>query len=494
MPPQMGLLNGFAAGLISLANYVSARMPEVYVEIHDLSACSFDEARNRIVASCVDPRWKRIFVGITTTTASYQSALLVARMVRNIKSRSVIVFGGHHASADPETILRNHSDIIDLIIIGEGERSLCELIRNYPSVEQVPGIASLEKGAFLCTAPPVLLKQDELDSIPITYGDNGFIGTPGKFDHATYVSARGCHLRCAFCMVGNDRIRAKSIPIVAKDIETLLDMGFSRIAIEDNFFAHSPARTKEICEALVDIKRRQNGAFTWDCQTRVESLARKDTINLLAKAGCEAVYIGVESVHPEQLVYLNKTSNSSKYLQMLIEIVVPSLLKTDIDCYLNLQFGVPGETVEHGRKAVEILASLGRLAAKRGKRITVFPQLHVVYPGTAHFRQGIAHGRFLLDVFESFTEWEFKRTPVLFWLGEHFAHGAGGIPEGILRADLLRNGVYEVDIEAVLRISATLRSIDRIPGMRTFNYGDHIVTNADFMNRTDVREVPAKIP
>jgi len=40
IPPQLGLLNGFAAGLISFANYVSARQPEVCVEIIDLSAQS----------------------------------------------------------------------------------------------------------------------------------------------------------------------------------------------------------------------------------------------------------------------------------------------------------------------------------------------------------------------------------------------------------------------------------------------------------------------
>jgi len=43
MPPQLGLLSGFAAGLISLANYVAARQPEVCVEILDLSAQSLDD-------------------------------------------------------------------------------------------------------------------------------------------------------------------------------------------------------------------------------------------------------------------------------------------------------------------------------------------------------------------------------------------------------------------------------------------------------------------
>lgn len=494
MPPQQGLLNGFAAGLISLANFVEARIPEVQTEVLDLSTHSFDSSHMEITRSLPRSQEEVCFVGITTTTASYQSALKLAFFVKQATPRVVVVLGGHHASADPEIVLRSHPDLIDLILVGEGERSLCDLLLRYPSVESVPGLAFLTRdGQFMLTSAPIPLSQDELDSIPVTHGDDGLIGTPGKFDHATYVSARGCPLPCAFCSVGNDRIRAKSVPAVVRDIETLLRMGFSRIAIEDNFFAHSPARTREICEALSDIKRNRCGTFSWDCQTRVESLARKGTIALLGKAGCDAVYIGVESVVPEQLVYLNKTQSPSKYLQTLTDIVVPQLLDSNIECYLNLQLGLPGETEDHEHATCDTLAYLGRMADSRRKKITIFPQLHVVYPGTIHFQQGVTQGRFPRDIFEAFTEWEFRQTPVLYWLGEHFAHGTGGIPEGILRPEVLRSGSFDnvdevVDTKAIFRISAVLREIDRIRGLQTFNYGDYIVKSTNRKNDTPGRE------
>lgn len=500
MPPQKGLLNGFASGLISLANFVETRMPDVHPDVLDLSTHSFDSANIEITRALLTKQGRLVFVGITTTTASYQSALEIARFVKQTAPHTVVILGGHHASADPEIVLRCHKDVVDLIVVGEGERSLCELIRRYPALNTVPGLAFLNaEGCFIRTPAPSLLSQDELDSIPITYGDNGLIGTPGKFDHATYVSARGCPLDCAFCAVGNDSMRAKSIPAVVRDIEVLLDMGFYRIAIEDNFFAHSPARTREICEALAEVKQRRNGTFTWDCQTRVESLARKDTINLMAKAGCEAVYIGVESVHPEQLIYLNKTRDPLKYLTTLTQVVIPALLDTNIECYLNLQFGLPGETEDHERATYTALTSLGRLANARGKTITIFPQLHVVYPGTIHFQQGVSEGRFPRDVFESFTKWEFRQAPVLYWLGEHFAHGTGGIPEGILKPEMLRNGSFEdaeevVDAKAVFRISAVLRAIDRIRGVCTFNYGDYIITETCFPDVASAQGLVAGTP
>lgn len=475
MPPQIGLLNGFATGLISLANYILGKIPDIKVEILDLSTYSLETAKSEIIDRCTNVGNQRLFVGITATTASYQSALFIARVIKEINPYAIITLGGPHASADTETILRNHSDVIDLIIVGEGEQSLYELLQNYPLLKDVPGAAFLIDNNFVHVKTPKRLMQSELDKIPLSFSNEGLIGTPGKFDHVTYVSARGCPLECAFCAVSNKKIYAKSIPAVVRDVEFLLDMGFSRIAIEDNFFAHSPYRTRTLCEALADIKKRRNGAFAWDCQTRVESLARNDTITCLAKAGCEAVYIGVESFHPEHLLYLNKTKDPTKYLYQLIDVVIPQLLDSGIDCHLNLQFGLPNETVEHERETFEALRSLGKTAASKGEIITIFPQLHVVYPGTLLYRQGIIEKRFPIDVFESFTKWEFHQPPVLFWLGENFAHGTGGIPEGILNPALLKYGKYIIDETAVLRISASVHSMGRIMGIRTFHYGDYIV-------------------
>jgi serine phosphatase RsbU (regulator of sigma subunit) len=46
----------------------------------------------------------------------------------------------------------------------------------------------------------------------------------------------------------------------------------------------------------------------------------------MQQAGCEAVYLGVESLHDEVLRFLRKTGNPQHYLSKLTEQVVPSLL------------------------------------------------------------------------------------------------------------------------------------------------------------------------
>lgn len=474
MPPQQGLLSGFSTGLISLANYIEmSSLPGLAVKIFDLSAVQPSQLKQTIEAS-ID-RQAEVIAGITTTTASYQSALSTARALKEANPGCTVIFGGHHASNDPEVILRSHKGVVDFIVVGEGEKALVEFLKAFPTVQSVPALAYLQNDDFIQNAAPEFLSPAELDRIPMTFRGNGIGSAPGKFGHISYVSARGCPRHCSFCSVSGEKIRAKSIPRIAHELRQLVAKGYRSIAVEDNFFAHSPKRTNELCSALAVLK--QEGLdFSWDCQTRVESLDREGIVPLLASAGCEAVYLGVESLNPSDLIYLGKTRNPAAYLNCLLEKVVPALLESSINCYLNLQFGIPGNSQADLKTTHEILKQLGALVSKKKRnKITIFPQLHVVYPGTQHFKDGIRQGRFPRNVFETFTEWEVKQSPVVTWLGEHFAHGTGGLPEGILSQDKLRKGIYEVNIDMVLSICNILAAIERTNGIRVFKYGSYLV-------------------
>lgn len=480
MPPTPGLMDGFASALVSLATYVSLRLPDVAVEILDLGTHSLRYVEREIAEQRFDGNCTH-FVGVTTTTASYQAALQVARAFKKYMPNCVVIFGGHHASADVERVVA-HKEAVDFVVLGEGEKTLVSLISMYPDVSTLRGVAFMDGGTTVVNRWPDserddLLTPTELDAIPLTFKGKGLFGTPGKFNHATYVSARGCPLSCAFCSVGGEGIRHKGVERVIQDIRELVYMGFSRLAIEDNFFAHNAKRTKDLCLALARLRNDEGITFTWDCQTRVESMARPGLVPLFESAGCEAVYLGVESVNPEHLLYLNKTSQPEKYLDTLRD-VAREFLDSSVGCYLNLQFGIPGETKEHEQQTYDYLKVLGRMACERGKRITIFPQLHVVYPGTAHFRAGVAAGRFPEDIFERFTSWEASETPVLEWLGEHFAHGTGGLPEGILQSESLRNHEgreYDFNVDAVLQVSNVLTKIGRLRGIEVFRYGPYLV-------------------
>ena len=479
-PPQFGLIDGFANGLISLANYLGQKHPMVGVELIDLSIASAEEVNNRASQIMRNARAGNVAVGITTTTASYQGALTVARAFKRQSRQPLIILGGHHATAQGEVILSQHGELVDVVVHGEGEVALLELARRYPNLAAVPSISYLDNQGVIRRNPAAsLLQAPDLDKIDTRLSKNVeyLRSPPGKFDRTTYVSARGCPLKCAFCSVANESIRAKSVPRVVEDIKELVLDGHRSISIEDNFFAHSRRRTLEICEGLEELRKQYD--FTWDCQTRVESMARNGILDAMERAGCTAVYLGVEGLTPRILEYLGKTKLPKLYLDTLHKRVVPALLKSKVSCYINIQLAVPVETETDKAQLLSHLRSLGELAVSHGREITVFPQLHVVYPGTAHFNNALETGRFGGPesgkyIFEDFTLWEAAQQPILGWLGEHFAHGVGGIPEGILSPEKLSRGQFEVDVERVRHVDSLLREIDRIPGIDLFKYGVYL--------------------
>jgi radical SAM superfamily enzyme YgiQ (UPF0313 family) len=473
-PPQQGLLEGFSSGLISLANYVADKLPDVKVELLDFGLASDPEIGPQI-ERVRDASRGTLFVGVTSTTATYQSALQIAQLFKRACRSCVTILGGHHASVQDIVILQHHTDI-DFVIRGEGEAALVEFLSRFPAVGDIAGL-SFRDGLRVQQnelGPP--LEQLALDHIPPTFQGWGLRSAPGKFHHTTYVSARGCPLRCAFCSVSGEPIRAKSVRAVVADLRQLVgSMGCRDIAIEDNFFAQSPARTISLCKMIEELQREL--PFRWDCQTRVESCQRDDVLGAMERAGCEAVYLGVESFDPEQLLYLRKTRDPGRYVQNIENRVVPWLLRSRIMCHLNLQLGLPGEGPSHRETVLRHLRGLGKRAKEHGKAITVFPQLHVVYPGTRHFNEALIEGRFGADgetVFERFTAWEARQKPVLQWVGGHFAHGIGGLPEGMMCPDRLRRGEFDINPNAVLEIVEYLDRMEDTCGITVFKYGRYL--------------------
>lgn len=474
MPPQNGLLGGFANGLLSLASHLSNELPGLQIDILDLSGSSREETVRALEAYGRQTQGRFVILGITTTTASYQKALATATAAKASLPHCFVVFGGPHASADPQTVVSRHPQIVDAVVTGEGERALVSLVEHFPDLTETPGLAFLDAcGQYRRNAAPAPLTESDLDRLDI-FWRGGLVGQSGKFDATTYVSARGCPLKCAFCSVSNSRIRAKSVRQVRADVRRLVAAGYRRISVEDNFFAHAPQRTRDVCSAFKALREDEGHVFTWDCQTRVESLANTDTVSILEDAGCVAVYVGVESLIPERLRYLNKTRNPPQYLALLGDKVIPRLLDSDVSCYLNLQLGIPGEEEADHTETQDLLFEWGGLAAAKGKTITIFPQLHVVYPGTSHFEEGIRRGRFPADIFERFTEWEEVQKPVLNWLGEHFAHGTGGLPEGILASSELSRGEFQILPDEIFDITTCLSKMGHIEGISVFRYGAYL--------------------
>lgn len=87
---------------------------------------------------------------------------------------------------------------------------------------------------------------------------------------------------------------------VVAEMREIAELGYRGIEIADNQFIWSKERTREICEGIRDLNLR------WICNARAPHLHDIDIVKMMAKAGCQMVYMGTESFCQEILDDIRK--------------------------------------------------------------------------------------------------------------------------------------------------------------------------------------------
>jgi len=94
-----------------------------------------------------------LFAGISMLTGDFiTNGLIIARKIKNFNNSIPIVLGGVHPSLLPEQSLRN--ELVDIVVIGEGEETVKELAAALISGSPLSGIKGLaykdkEKNIFV---------------------------------------------------------------------------------------------------------------------------------------------------------------------------------------------------------------------------------------------------------------------------------------------------------------------------------------------------------
>jgi hypothetical protein len=141
-----------------------------------------------------------------------------------------------------------------------------------------------------------------------------------SFNFSAFDVGRGCPFRCSFCTIINVQGR-KSRYRDADDVEQIVRInaskGVNRFFITDD----NMARNKN-WEAIFDrlIHLREKEGFRLKLLIQVDTMCHKipNFIEKATRAGCNRVFIGMESVNPENLIAAKKFQNKiSEYRAML---------------------------------------------------------------------------------------------------------------------------------------------------------------------------------
>lgn len=318
-------------------------------------------------------------VGVTNPFSAFLAdALDVTRWVKSVDPTIQVVFGGIEPSLDARNLdLLRANPTIDVIVRGEGEATICELIahydprtRRFESLESVAGLViRTEAGPVVRTAARPFIRN--LDELPLPayhllemdrmFANPYYARYRAPHDSGRSLpvhSTRGCPYSCCFCSVHSQvgkAHRAHSPEYVRTHIRHLIDTyGVRHIQFEDDNLTLQPVRSLALLRAIEDL------GITWHtpnglrADTITEELARS-----MRSSGAISATIAVES--GDQRI-LDRVIHKRLRLPAVIE-AAETLARFDIPTIMFFVIGFPGETEVEVRRTLEFAK---RMALEHG--------------------------------------------------------------------------------------------------------------------------------
>lgn len=318
-PPSFGLENRYVPlGLMYLAAALieegyAVKLKDIQNETLELNENEIDNYLNDIFIP-----YLRVtnpdFVGIGALFSSrFKPALKIAQTVKTVFENIPITFGGAHATLFPKEILTEYDyiDYIDYIVIGEGERSIVNLLNKHFNDKQkfsdIDGIAYRQDGRVIVS--PKVQYIEDLDSLPFPayeviniddyYFDTSDWHNPKKLSfnyNFPLITSRGCPKRCTYCalrVIHGIRYRMRSARNVVDEIQYLYNKYNCRyISFVDDNMTVSKKRALEIMSGI----KQRNLTIQFDCSNGLDiNTLDEELMDAMTEAGLVRTALGIES-------------------------------------------------------------------------------------------------------------------------------------------------------------------------------------------------------
>jgi radical SAM superfamily enzyme YgiQ (UPF0313 family) len=321
--------------------------------------------------------------GLTAATPGAPHAYGLAQAFR---ARGVrVVMGGPHASLLPYEAAEH----VDAVVVGEAEliwpRVLQDLERKvrYPAgrhgLDAATGqsVEARPSGALIyrCAAPASLAGLPHARRDLIAHGGwNQWWATRGAI-----IATRGCPHQCDYCSIPwiyphGRQMRFRPVDEVAAEVAAIPDKG---IVFWDDNLGANPAYAKALFRAITPLRK------WWTSQTTLKSLADDELLRLAALSGCQALFVGLESVNQASLTGVAKAHNQVESYRQLLD----RCHAHGIAVQAGIMFGFDEDRRDVFARTVDALGGLGLDNA------TI--SLVVPYPGTPIYRQLQSDGRII---------------------------------------------------------------------------------------------------
>lgn len=276
-------------------------------------------------------------VGLSVMTFQRRTAQKIARLIRTLRPLTKIVVGGYDPSLAPDVYGAPGFDV-DFVVRGEGEATFRELLRAL-EVRLKPDTTG--NGGESIRLESEATSQG-LDCIPgLSYRTSagvhhnpdravsdlkaGGIRPPNRSARVlrgytmlgrqvdVVETSRGCTYDCSFCSIIEMRGRnfqTHPLDRVIADIADARAHGAGAIFLIDDNITLDVARFAKLCEAIVEARMND---LDYIVQAMTSSIAAhgETLAPLMRRAGFRYVFLGIENVLPQDLVFLRASAKNA---------------------------------------------------------------------------------------------------------------------------------------------------------------------------------------
>lgn len=380
----------FPLGFGYLAAYIREKIKDCEFKILDTEVLglNYGQIKEKIIQE------NPAVVGFTAPTPTMKHVYKITEFIKKeINPNCYVVAGGIHPTVMPQRTLEE--SLIDSVVIGEGEITFFELIREIKNrtfkFSDIKGLAWKNKeGVIKINEPRPLLEN--LDELPLPARDlydlSLYFSAPTKkvsdFRVTPILTSRGCAFKCAHCpsaTIWGGRVRYRSTQNVIKEIEECINkFDLREFNFFDDTFTVNPTRVKEICQEIID--RKMN--IAWISFSRVNTIS-EDLVKIMKEAGCRKISFGLESGSQEILDKMHKNATVEMGRK-----AVAIVRKYGLQVHTTFMLGNVGETVETIKKTIKFAKSLDLDNA------TFF--ITTPYPGTELYEVAKRINKGLVDI------------------------------------------------------------------------------------------------
>ena len=274
--------------------------------------------------------------------------LKVAQMLKKAMPHTVIILGGPEVSYTPDDIL-NKCEYVDGIIIGEGEETFFNLLKELSSCVKYNCLPDIP-GLFTRNNKFVYRVRFDLSTIPQPYSKGDIEKLDGKIIY--FETSRGCPFNCSFCLSSKEEnVRPFPMEYVKDGLGFLLEERVPLIKLIDRTFNYNNTRAIEIIRFVIDNNKESRIHMELEPGILTDELI--DALNS-APTGTFQVEMGIQSANPLTLSSIGRRQNDEKTAEKIIKLKSPG----KIHVHLDLIAGLPYEDLESFKKSFNYVYAL----------------------------------------------------------------------------------------------------------------------------------------